>query len=163
MSKIQNMIDTFQAINEVRKVKHDARIQDKQTKLKNKVLNKLSNDLAKLENKKYSQIQEEEITETFETVKPAEQTTDDLKSKMQKLDNRIIATPNNRNSNLHLDKGRIDEVIEVLSKTPTKDLVVSTKAGKTRVFLNNPNPLKISRVRKFLKNHGNYEFEVKNL
>ena len=53
MSKIQNMIDTFQAINEVRKVKHDARIQDKQTKLKNKVLNKLSNDLAKLENKKY--------------------------------------------------------------------------------------------------------------
>ena len=89
-----------------------------------------------------------------------EQTTDKLRAKMLTLDNKIIAKSNNRNSNLHLDKGRIDEVIEMLEKTPTKDLVVSTKNGKTRVFLNSPNPLKIARVKKFLKNHGDYELEV---
>jgi frataxin-like iron-binding protein CyaY len=122
--------------------------------------------------KQISKMQHEEILAIFSKSQKvdsasfeakSENTTDDLKSKMQKLDNRIIASPNNRNSNLHLDKGRIDEVIEMLKQTPTKDLVISTKAGKTRVFLNNPNPLKISRVRKFLKNHGDYEFEVKNL
>ena len=79
---------------------------------------------------------------------------------METLDNKIIAKTNNRNSNLHLDKGRIDEVIEMLKQTPTKDLVISTKAGKTRVFINSPNPLKISRVKKFLKNHGGYEMIV---
>ena len=84
-----------------------------------------------------------------------------LKEKMESLDNRIIAKPNKKNSNLHLDKGRIDELIEMLKETPTKDLAISTKNGKTRVFLNDPNPLKISRVKKFLKNHGGYEFEVK--
>ena len=83
------------------------------------------------------------------------------KEKMMTLDNKLIATSNKSNSNLHLDKGRIDEVIEMLQKTPTKDLVVSTKNGKTRVFINNPNPLKISRITKFLKNHGNYEMLVK--
>ncbi len=86
--------------------------------------------------------------------------TEILKAKMMTLDNKIIAKTNNKNSNLHLDKGRIDEVIEMLEKNPTKDLVVSTKNGKTRVFLNSPNPLKISRVIKYLRNHGNYELVI---
>ena len=53
MSKIQSMIETFQAINEVRKIKHDKNIQDKQEKLKTKTLEKLAKELEKLEEKKF--------------------------------------------------------------------------------------------------------------
>ncbi len=131
----------------------------------NKQIEKRQNKIQKLNEKFFTDSTQNIVigdnngkTHNTVIVKPTE--TDKLKAKMLTLDNKIIAKSNNKNSNLHLDKGRIDEVIEMLQKTPTKDLVVSTKAGKTRVFLNSPNPLKIARVTKFLKNHGGYILEV---
>lgn len=122
-----------------------------------KQIEKRQNKIAKLNDKFFN-------VETKTTTKKeviAQTETEKLSAKMATLDNKIIAMSNKRNSNLHLDKGRIDEVIQMLEKTPTKDLVVSTKNGKTRVFINSPNPLKIARITKFLKNHGGYEMTVK--
>ena len=79
MSKIQSMIDTFQAINEVRKIKHDQRIQNEQEELKTKTLEKLSKQLAKLEAKKKFKHASTptEISETFESEKPKQKKLDD--------------------------------------------------------------------------------------
>ena len=121
-----------------------------------KQIEKRQEKIAKL-NSKYFKNDSTQKTTVKEVSEPL---TEKQYAKMKTLDNKIIAKTNNRNSNLHLDKGRIDEVIEMLKQTPTKDLVISTKAGKTRVFINSPNPLKISRVKKFLKNHGGYEMIV---
>ncbi len=111
-------------------------------------------------------LKNEELQAKFFT--PSESKTEEVKTtkaqtKMEdvrkQFDNKIIAKPNTRNSNLHLDKGMIDEVIAMLKTEQengkAKDFVISTmKNGKTRVFINKPTKLKIARATKFLKNRG---------
>ena len=125
-----------------------------------KQIEKRQNKILKLQAKFFEAKTPAQKQEVVTSTKEVLDNTDKLKAKMLTLDNKIIAKSNTSNSNLHLDKGRIDEVIEMLEKTPTKDLFVSTKNGKTRVFINSPNPLKIARITKFLKNHGGYEVVI---
>ena len=78
-------------------------------------------------------VESEKVTEATEKIEQqTKQMSKDEVSK--KFGNKIIFKTNTSNSNLHADKGNIDDFIEY-AKT-TKHFEVRTKNGKTRVFHN---------------------------
>lgn len=84
---------------------------------------------------------------------PEVSATTKLEQVAEKFGNKIIFKSNKRNGNYHADKGVIDGKFIEVAKT-TKLLVVSTIGSKTRVFVNEPTPLKKSQVQKFMQKRG---------
>ena len=114
--------------------------------LKKRELAKVQKNLDELSFKKYMLEQEIEFLSSEKTEiekvtisKPTEKVEQETKQMTKdevskKFGNKIIFKTNTKNSNLHADKGNIDEFIEY-AKT-TKHFEVRTKNGKTRVFHN---------------------------
>lgn len=112
-------------------------------------------------NKKYfSTPSNVESSQEVKQVTQVTQTTENLEAKIESVKaqfgNKIIFKLNNKNGNYHADKGVIDgEFIKVAEGT--KLTTVSTLKGKTRVFVNNPTPMKKTQVAKYFAKRG---FEV---